>query len=285
MNQQQAAQLAYLNQQRIAVQYVNVPQACPPTPTTMLQQTPYGNVAVVVMPPPHAQAQVQAHAALTPHHLQLAALLQLQGHSMMNPTGMYTHTHTPMGVGTNISYQLAPPLSHVQPTTTCTSIMQQPTSFPTAPAPGQHQLTTYPSPPRSMIAPNLVMTATPPVSIHQLSAPLTTTVSSLNPQELRAKEGHNKPRAVQPSPPALLQYRDYATDPESKLPPSRRSKDFTFPVILYKILSEHSGCISWLPHGRAFKIHKPQEVEERVLPIHFPQIKFASFMRQVSTSY
>lgn len=83
-------------------------------------------------------------------------------------------------------------------------------------------------------------------------------------------------------------YRDFAKDPTSNVPSTnqRSNKDQTFPVILYRILS-NSECkdyISWLPHGRAFRIHKPEDVEENVLPLYFRHTKFASFMRQVSMS-
>lgn len=96
------------------------------------------------------------------------------------------------------------------------------------------------------------------------------------------------PKTKQPRPELQRpkEYRDYAEDPESNQPPKkqRSNKDETFPMILYRILS-NSECkeyISWLPHGRAFKIHKPEDLEEKVMPLYFRHTKLASFMRQVS---
>lgn len=84
-------------------------------------------------------------------------------------------------------------------------------------------------------------------------------------------------------------YRDYAKEHESikPLPYERSNQEQTFPVILYRILSnsECKDCISWLPHGRAFKIYKSQGVEEQVLPLYFRSAKMTSFMRQVSNGY
>ena len=58
----------------------------------------------------------------------------------------------------------------------------------------------------------------------------------------------------------------------------------SFPCKLHAILSNenYSDYISWLPHGRAFRVLKPKAFEEDVLPKYFRSTKFASFMRQVS---
>jgi HSF-type DNA-binding len=40
--------------------------------------------------------------------------------------------------------------------------------------------------------------------------------------------------------------------------------------------------ISWLPHGRAWKILKQHEFEEKVVPLFFRHAKHSSFMRQVN---
>jgi len=40
--------------------------------------------------------------------------------------------------------------------------------------------------------------------------------------------------------------------------------------------------VCWLPHGRAFMVHRPQEFVEQVMPIWFSQTKFASFQRQLN---
>ena len=43
--------------------------------------------------------------------------------------------------------------------------------------------------------------------------------------------------------------------------------------------SDH--IISWVEHGKAFKIHKPEEFEKKIQPRYFHQCKLASFVRQV----
>lgn len=60
-----------------------------------------------------------------------------------------------------------------------------------------------------------------------------------------------------------------------------------FPLRLHKLLSMVeteglSSIISWQVHGRAFKMHKPKEFVEKLMPIHFHQTKMASFRRQLN---
>ena len=64
----------------------------------------------------------------------------------------------------------------------------------------------------------------------------------------------------------------------------RRCSRETFPKKLHRLLSshEHDDCISWLTHGRAFKVHRVKEFNERVQPQFFDTTRFASFMRQVN---
>lgn len=59
---------------------------------------------------------------------------------------------------------------------------------------------------------------------------------------------------------------------------------FNFPAKLYHILSfsEFSGIISWLSHGRAFRILQPKKIEAIILPQYFKHSKFSSFMRQIN---
>jgi len=58
----------------------------------------------------------------------------------------------------------------------------------------------------------------------------------------------------------------------------------TFPGKLYDILADESYCliISWMPHGRSWKVHDPSKFEKSVMPIFFQQTKYASFARQVT---
>jgi len=61
---------------------------------------------------------------------------------------------------------------------------------------------------------------------------------------------------------------------------------FAFPFKLHSIL-ENSGAsgqeaiISWLPSGKAFKIHKPKEFADVIMPQYFNQTKYRSFQRQL----
>jgi hypothetical protein len=62
------------------------------------------------------------------------------------------------------------------------------------------------------------------------------------------------------------------------------AKEPAFPVKLHRILSnaEFRDVITWLPHGRSWRVIKPKAFEERVIPLYFRHAKYASFMRQVN---
>eukprot|EP00978_Attheya_sp_CCMP212_P003377 scaffold6987_cov46-Attheya_sp.AAC.1 len=64
----------------------------------------------------------------------------------------------------------------------------------------------------------------------------------------------------------------------------RRNRPPLFPKILYEILSRDdiTDIISWCPHGRAWRVHKPKAFEDRVLSEHFRHSKYQSFTRQVT---
>jgi len=61
-------------------------------------------------------------------------------------------------------------------------------------------------------------------------------------------------------------------------------RDLRFPEKLHEILSnpEISHIISWMPHGRAWKIHNPKELEGNFLPHYFKHKNFSSFSRQIN---
>jgi hypothetical protein len=44
---------------------------------------------------------------------------------------------------------------------------------------------------------------------------------------------------------------------------------------------EHESIISWLPHGKAFRVHKPTEFASDVMGRYFKQSKYKSFQRQL----
>ena len=62
------------------------------------------------------------------------------------------------------------------------------------------------------------------------------------------------------------------------------SKEPTFPIKLHMILAspEFTSIVSWLPHGRAFRIIQQKEFEEKVIPLYFRHGRLSSFCRQVS---
>lgn len=64
----------------------------------------------------------------------------------------------------------------------------------------------------------------------------------------------------------------------------RAPSSSSFPTKLYKILADpqYREYITWLPHGRAWRVLKPKAFEEDVIPKFFRSERYASFMRQVS---
>ncbi|GKY96667.1 hypothetical protein MPSEU_000626300 [Mayamaea pseudoterrestris] len=74
------------------------------------------------------------------------------------------------------------------------------------------------------------------------------------------------------------------------LPPDRRRKGRTgtFPQKLHQLLSDlerqEGGALiaSFLPHGRAFAIHKPRDFVKHVMPKYFRMSRFSSFQRQLN---
>jgi hypothetical protein len=44
---------------------------------------------------------------------------------------------------------------------------------------------------------------------------------------------------------------------------------------------EHESIVSWLPHGKAFRVHKPTEFASDIMRRYFKQSKYKSFQRQL----
>lgn len=61
-------------------------------------------------------------------------------------------------------------------------------------------------------------------------------------------------------------------------------KLLSFPAKLHAMLSqkEYKDYISWMPHGRSWRIHKPEAFEMYVIPNFFIQCKLSSFIRQAN---
>ena len=59
-----------------------------------------------------------------------------------------------------------------------------------------------------------------------------------------------------------------------------------FPYKLHNMLEDtakngQDHIVSWLPHGKAFLVHRPEEFTSLVLPRYFKQTKYKSFQRQL----
>lgn len=92
----------------------------------------------------------------------------------------------------------------------------------------------------------------------------------------------------------LYKYRDFSAVPEDPdheaVPPqANRSLESSirvqkFPVKLYAILGQKdfSDIIIWMPHGRSWKVLKPNLFESLVMPLFFEYSNYHSFNRLVN---
>eukprot|EP00522_Entomoneis_paludosa_P017531 CAMPEP_0172453508 /NCGR_PEP_ID=MMETSP1065-20121228/10793_1 /TAXON_ID=265537 /ORGANISM="Amphiprora paludosa, Strain CCMP125" /LENGTH=359 /DNA_ID=CAMNT_0013205691 /DNA_START=172 /DNA_END=1251 /DNA_ORIENTATION=+ len=68
----------------------------------------------------------------------------------------------------------------------------------------------------------------------------------------------------------------------------RKGRTGTFPQKLHQMLSDlerqdgGTDIASFLPHGRAFAIHKPRDFVKHVMPKYFRMSRFSSFQRQLN---
>ena len=86
-------------------------------------------------------------------------------------------------------------------------------------------------------------------------------------------------------------YRDFSETDNSEIPAvlggSRQLKN-SFPIKLYSLLERseadgYSSIVSWVKHGRSFKIYNQNLFVKKIMPIYFYQTKMSSFVRQLST--
>jgi hypothetical protein len=82
-------------------------------------------------------------------------------------------------------------------------------------------------------------------------------------------------------------YHDHADDDEDDDSAPGRKGSVSFPAKLHAILDQVAAdglghILSWQPHGRCFKVHKPTEFVELVMPKYFRQTKLTSFQRQLN---
>jgi HSF-type DNA-binding len=111
------------------------------------------------------------------------------------------------------------------------------------------------------------------------------------------EEGTAIPEACDGS--SMYQYRDFSNVPEEELeqqpttpPPTSNSRGAVessirvqkFPVKLYAILAqkEFQDIITWMPHGRSWKVLKPNLFESLVMPLFFEYSNYHSFNRLVN---
>ncbi len=80
-------------------------------------------------------------------------------------------------------------------------------------------------------------------------------------------------------------YRDFSTYiKEGNRIEKHKKSDRNFPARLHAILSDeqYAHVISWMPHGRAWKVIDKELLMEEAAPKFFGQSKYASFARQLS---
>lgn len=80
-------------------------------------------------------------------------------------------------------------------------------------------------------------------------------------------------------------YRDFSKVPakdDYKCPTD--INEMTFSQKLHHILSQedYEKWISWMPHGRAFKVHVPVLFESQVCPKYFGHKRYSSFLRELN---
>jgi hypothetical protein len=111
---------------------------------------------------------------------------------------------------------------------------------------------------------------------------------NMGPEPPKAEEESTQSKAAaqeEPSAPYFY-YRDHShlPDPDPTKPVTIPGRIPTFPAKLFAILSRSdlADIISWMPHGRSWKVHKPREFEVKVIPSYFDHAKFSSFIRQAN---
>jgi len=81
-------------------------------------------------------------------------------------------------------------------------------------------------------------------------------------------------------------YIDYSQEPDkdSLTPLTPPGRVPNFPSKMHAMLGREDlkSMISWVPHGRAFKVHDSKEFEKKILPIYFEHAKYSSFIRQAN---
>ena len=80
-------------------------------------------------------------------------------------------------------------------------------------------------------------------------------------------------------------YRDYSKiHPSPDYMPVTDIDDMSFAQKVHSILSNpvHDNCITWMPHGRSFKVTAPVIFEREVCPKYFGHGRYSSFLRSLN---
>jgi HSF-type DNA-binding len=92
--------------------------------------------------------------------------------------------------------------------------------------------------------------------------------------------------AVELGPYPFFYYVDHSTDMDDDplTPLTAPGRVPNFPAKMHAILSRSDlhEIISWQPHGRSFKVHRPRLFEANVISTYFEHSKFSSFIRQAN---
>jgi hypothetical protein len=122
-----------------------------------------------------------------------------------------------------------------------------------------------------------------------MSMPHATPPADVSDDSSRSENGSVDARSIEKE--IASTYRDFShVLPEKHLQASSliaqsiTAKEATFPAKLHSILSnpEFEDIISWLPHGRSWRILQQEAFEERVIPLYFRHSRYSSFARQVN---
>jgi HSF-type DNA-binding len=92
--------------------------------------------------------------------------------------------------------------------------------------------------------------------------------------------------AAELGPYPFFYYVDHSTDMDDDplTPLTAPGRVPNFPAKMHAILSRSDlhEIISWQPHGRSFKVHRPRLFEANVISTYFEHSKFSSFIRQAN---
>jgi len=110
-------------------------------------------------------------------------------------------------------------------------------------------------------------------------------------QRYHAQPQHSLNVAAMPNNPDIFPryadhtYRDFSTYiKDGNRIEKHKKSDRNFPARLHAMLSDekYMHIISWMPHGRAWKVNNKELLMQEAAPKFFGQSKYASFARQLS---